>query len=191
MIFALFLFFSLFSPKTFCISYCMYNFCFQILYNGILFHLIIQQIFMQNLLCQTLNCLLGTDLILIAFTEHAFIFYIYSKYAMYNYSKTHFHWVSSVASNLLVCHLKSAQLFLSQSDLFHLIRPSLGLPTLLQMALFHSFLWPISHCIYVPRDHISMDGIAGTLMGRGLGWGAGRISLPSCSVTSCPSRPPR
>ena len=91
MIFALFLFFSLFSPKTFCISYCMYNFCFQILYNGILFHLIIQQIFMQNLLCQTLNCLLGTDLILIAFTEHAFIFYIYSKYAMYNYSKTHFH----------------------------------------------------------------------------------------------------
>jgi len=113
-----FLFFSLFSPKTFCISYCMYNFCFQILYNGILFHLIIQQIFMQNLLCQTLNCLLGTDLILIAFTEHAFIFYIYSKYAMYNYSKTHFHWVSSVASNLLVCHLKSAQLFLSYKVLF-------------------------------------------------------------------------
>ena len=58
-------------------------------------------------------------------------------------------------------------IFLSQSDLFHLIRPSLGLPTLLQMALFHSFLWPISHCIYVPRDHISMDGIAGTLMGGG------------------------
>ena len=55
---------------------------------------------------------------LIAFTEHAFIFYIYSKYAMYSYSKTHFHWVSSVASNLLVCHVKSAQLFLSYKVLF-------------------------------------------------------------------------
>ena len=71
-------------------------------------------------------------------------------------------------------------IFLSQSDLFHLIRPSLGLPTLLQMTLFHSFLWPISHCTYVPRDHVSTDGIAGTLTGKGagMGWGGGSLYPP-------------
>ena len=39
--------------------------------------------------------------------------------------------------------------YLSFSDLLHLVWQSLDPSMLLQMALFHFFVWPVFHCIYV------------------------------------------
>ena len=49
--------------------------------------------------------------------------------------------------------------FLFLPDLLHLVSSSLGPSVLLQVALFHSFLWLIVHCIYVPHllIHSSVD----------------------------------
>ena len=51
----------------------------------------------------------------------------------------------------------------SLSDLLHSVWQSLGPFMLLQMALFHSFLWLIFHCIYVPHIFFIYSSVNGHL----------------------------